>query len=68
MIARRIVARAELFPMQRVEPAVDPLRRCHQTIKLDAQTYRCARGTTDGFHEGIHDALTTHGDDGAVRW
>lgn len=54
--------------MQRVESATDPRRRCHQTIELDAQTYRCARGTIGGAHEGIHDALASHGDGGAVRW
>jgi hypothetical protein len=68
VIARRIITREELFPMQRVESATDPRRRCHQTIELDAQTYRCARGTIGGAHEGIHDALASHGDGGAVRW
>lgn len=70
MIARRIIPRAELFPSQRLlmEAAAQERSRCRNVIVLDGRAYRCARETIGGHHEGIHDALATHSDDGAVRW
>jgi hypothetical protein len=65
---RRILSRGDLFPGQHVRPAGEGERTCHATVKLDGFGYQCARGVIDGFHEGIHDALRTHHDGGAVRW
>lgn len=64
--ARRIIARAELFPSMRREQVRDQRKQCHATIELDGSTYRCGR---DREHvDGIHDAFVEHGDGGSVRW
>jgi hypothetical protein len=64
MTTRRVIPRADLFPSMKHESAPNQFVRCHATIDLDRNTYRCGRQHVDG----IHDAFTEHGDGGAVRW
>lgn len=66
MIERSFVTAAEVAasPTLRRSRAGDHGGRCQRTIELDAKVYRCWRPE----HDGIHDAFTTHGDGGEVRW
>lgn len=71
MIAPRIISRDQLRGSTLEHPrATDPRRTCDRSIRLDNRTYRCERETrsTDGTHDGIHDAFTEHHDGGAARW
>lgn len=64
---RRIVV--HISPDNTFPAAKDPRRQCRSTIKLDGRMYRCGRAKGAlGFHEGIHDAFTVHGDGGLCRW